>query len=141
MRRTTQLSVAALAALCIAGVPTPAGADPTGAKNASVFDLVCDDGTTTEIVVNGNGNWTPGHDLGSNAIFVPVSFGEVTGTVTDTEGDVVDTFTEPPATKGSGKHADLQCMFSGTFSFPDPDLGLLTVTVSGDVAGFRTPRN
>ena len=140
MRRATCFSAAALAALCVAGLPAQAGADPTGAKSASVFDLVCDDGTTTQIVVNGSGNWTPAHDVGSNAIFVPVSFGEVTGTVTDEQGNVVDSFTDPPMSKGPGKNADLQCTFSGTFSFPDPDLGLLTVEVSGDVAGFRTPR-
>lgn len=140
MRPVTHVSAAALAVFCIAGTSAPASADPTNAKNATVFDIVCDDGTSTQIVVTESGNWSPGHDLGSNSIFVPVVIGEITGTVTDAAGNVLETFTEPATTKGAGRNADLQCTFSGTFTFDDPALGLITVEVTGDVAGFHTPR-
>ena len=140
MRPVTHVSAAALAVFCIAGTSAPASADPTNAKNATVFDIVCDDGTSTQIVVTESGNWSPGHDLGSNSIFVPVVIGEITGTVTDAAGNVHSTGPDLPTTQGAGRNADLQCTFSGSFSFPDRELGLITVEVSGDVAGFHTPR-
>ena len=52
-------------------------------------------------MVNSNGAFRPAHDVDSNKVFVPVWFGEINGTITDSEGTVVDSFSEPPATKGA----------------------------------------
>lgn len=132
MRRLAVTAGCALAALiCVAA---PASADPKG----ETFALTCE-GTTYIVVVGGNGLFTPAHDTGGNTNFVPVSFGEFTGTVTDENGDVVDTFTEPPATKGAGKNADLDCSYTFTGTFEDPELGLLTFAGTGTVSGFATP--
>lgn len=131
---------AALGTVALIGIGAPAVADPINAKNSSVIDLECD-GTTHEVVVNGNGRWSPAHDAHSNAIFVPVWFGEITGTVTDSEGTVIDTFTDSPMTKGAGKHAEIHCTFTDTGTFDDPELGELTFSVTGEVAGFVTPRH
>ena len=105
-----------------------------------MLELDCD-GTVHEVVVFSNGRFSPALDADSNSVFVPVSFGEVNGTITDSEGTVIDTFTDPPATKGAGKNADLHCTFSDTDTFEDPQLGELTFSVSGEVAGFVTPRH
>jgi hypothetical protein len=131
---------AALGTVALITLGAPAVADPVNAKNSSVIDLVCG-GTSYEIVVNSNGAFSPAHDIHSNKVFVPVWFGEVTVTITDSEGTVVDTFTDPPATKGAGKHADIHCTFDDSGTFEDPELGTLTFSASGEVAGFVTPRH
>lgn len=51
----------------------------------------------------GNGESTSARQAGGNAVILPIAFGDFTGTSTDAEGNVVDTFTEPGATMGSGK--------------------------------------
>jgi hypothetical protein len=131
---------AALAAVTLVGLGTPAVADPVNAPSGSVIDLTCD-GTTYQVAVNGNGQWGVATDVGSNKVFIPVWFGEVNGTVTDSEGTVIETFSDPPATKGAGKHADIHCIFADSGTFDDPELGELTFSVSGEVAGFVTPRH
>jgi hypothetical protein len=111
-----------------------AGADP---KSGEVFPLDCDNGETYTVVVKGNGEFTPGHDLDSTTVLVPVSFGEFTGTVTDPDGNVVDTITEPEAAKGEsaeGLEDPVTCTFSTSFE----DDGL-TFTFSGSVVGRVTP--
>jgi hypothetical protein len=130
---------AALGTVALITLGAPAAADPSNPKNSSVLELDCDTGTF-EVVVNSNGDWSPAHDVDSNAIFVPTWFGEGTGTVTDSEGNVIDSFTEPPATKGAGKHAIIHCTFEDSGTFQDPELGELTFSFSGSVAGFVTPR-
>ena len=80
-----------------------AGADPkTGATQLSCG------GTTYEVVVAGNGNWTPAHDTDSNVIFIPTWFGDFHGTVLDAEGNpvkyrpfYVNRFPEPRPVQGS----------------------------------------
>lgn len=90
-----------------------AGADPKG----DTFDINCDNGKTYSIVTNGNGEFTAAHDANSNASIVPVSFGPFTGTVTDADGNVVDSFTEPGSSKGQsakGVKNPVTCSFSFT---------------------------
>jgi len=119
----------ALAAVAIA--PT-AGADPTNAKNATQLQAVC--GTETfNVVVNGNGEFTPAHIVGSTSVFVPTSF-NITFTFTPTGGS---TMTE---TDTSAKAAPLQNTITCTIplqSFPSP---VGTFTIEGTVTGFLTPR-
>lgn len=136
--RTAALAIACTP-LTLAGLAAPASADPSNAPEAGLLELVCGE-DTFDIVVNGNGNWTPAHDAGSNAIFVPTWFGEVHFVLTMADGTILEEGTEPARTKGSGKNADLQCTFHETGSFEDPELGVLTFHVDGEVAGFHTPR-
>lgn len=130
-------SVLAIALLAGAVTAATAGADPTGAKNAQHVTVECADAGTFHTVVNGNGDWTPAHDLNSSAILVPVSFGTTTFTVKDAEGNVVFEETEPGRTH---RHAQrkgrtlIDCTY--TLSFPVEEGN--TATVSGSVTGFIT---
>jgi hypothetical protein len=135
-----RIALLAAAVLGLSTLFTPSAmADPSGAKNSEVVPLTCG-GATYTLITNGNGDFTPGHDANSNAIFVPVWFGPFTGTITDEDGNVIDSFTDPAQTKGAGKNADIECTFTITATFDDPDLGTLTFTGSGSVTGFSTPR-
>jgi hypothetical protein len=132
---------AALGTVALITVGAPAVADPVGSPRASVIELMCD-GTTYHAAINGNGNWgSPAHDVDSTMVFVPVRFGEISGTITDPEGNTEPLFTDPPATKGAGKHADLDCTFTDTFSFTEPGVGEFTINVSGEVSGFIAHRH
>ncbi|MEJ7584942.1 MAG: hypothetical protein WKF43_12880, partial [Acidimicrobiales bacterium] len=77
-----------------------AAADPVNAKNAFFVELECENGQTHEVVVNGNGDYTPAHILGSTGVLVPFAFGEFTGTVTFPDG-TTETFTEPGSSKAA----------------------------------------
>lgn len=119
-----------------------AGADPT---KGEVFPISCDNGKSYEVVSNGNGDFTPAHDVGSNATLVPVSFGAFTGTITDGNGNVVETFNEPAESKGQsakGLKNAVTCTFSfsevSDGSHPDFPLGY-TFTGSGSAVVRITP--
>jgi hypothetical protein len=139
MRRSIILSSLALGAL--SAVVAPASAEPA---DAETIPVECDNGESYEVVTNGNGEFTPAHIVGSTGTFVPVAFGEFTGTVRSSTGQVLATFTEEGSAKGkSGKNRDLlEC----TFSFSevndgsDPEFPVGSVfTGSGSVTGFLTP--
>jgi hypothetical protein len=121
-------------------VGTPAHADPSGAPEAIPLTVTCDNGVVYDVVSNGNGSWTPAHDLDSTSTLVPVAFGESTFTVTDASGTVLDTETQPASSKGqSGSQAratDISCSYTGGAT--DPVSGM-TFTISGTVEGFVTP--
>ena len=107
--------LAALVVLVMSiGLAGAAGDDP---KKGEFFTLRCDNGQTYDIVVNGNGEWTPGHDLNSNAILKPFGFGQFTGTLTDPQGNVVERFTEPGGSKRAARNQRLvTCRFSDSFT-------------------------
>jgi hypothetical protein len=63
-----------LGILMMAALAQGAAADPINAKNSLTFPATCDDGQTVQVVVNGNGDFTPGHVVGSTAVFVLQSF-------------------------------------------------------------------
>lgn len=87
----------------------PALADPSG----DVFTLVCNGQTYQVTTSAGNGDFTPAHDLASNRVFIPHAFGPFTGTIRNASGTVVDSFTDPAQTQGSGKQKnDVFCTFS-----------------------------
>jgi hypothetical protein len=123
------LAAGVLAAALIA--PT-AGADPTHARNAQHLQAVC--GTNTlDVVVNGNGEFTPAHVIGTTSVFIPTSF-DLTSTFTPTGGS---TMTE---TDTSAKAAPIKNTITCTIpfqSFPSP---VGTFTLEGSVTGFLTPR-
>jgi hypothetical protein len=141
MGRLISLS-AALGTVALVTLGAPAVADPANSPKGSVIDISCDNGVTYTAAINGNGNWgTPALDVNSHSALVPVWFGEITGIATDSEGNSFELFSEPPTTKGAGKHADVDCTFTDEFSFTDPEAGPLTVVVTGEVKGFITPRH
>jgi hypothetical protein len=141
MRARSALTVAGLAVAATLGTAGVASADPS--KGDVGVPVVCDNGITYAVAVNGNGNFTPAHDMASTTVLVPTSFGEFHGTITDSDGNVIDSFTDPPMTKGnSGAHAratTTSCVYTITNTFEDPDLGTLTFTGGGVVTGFVTP--
>lgn len=116
----------------------PASADPKGEP----IPVTCDNGTTYWVTVNGNGAFTPAHDVNSTTMLIPTSFGEFHGVITDSTGAVVDEFTDPAAQKGSStkpRATSHSCTFVIVEHFEDPDLGPLTFTGTGTVEGFLTP--
>ena len=139
MRTRSALLVTGLVVAGSLGAAGTASADPKGMP----FPVVCDNGVTYQVTVNGNGAFTPAHDIASTSILVPTAFGETHGVITDSNGNVIDQFTDPPVVKGnSGNQARAtmaSCTFTITDSFEDPQLGVLTVTVEGSVTGFVTP--
>jgi hypothetical protein len=129
-RRLLVLGAAgALAAVAIA--PT-AGADPTNAKNSLQLQAVCGTQNLT-VVVNGNGEFTPAHVIGSTSIFIPTAF-DVTFTSTPTGGS---TMTE---TDTSAKAAPIKDTITCTIPFQSFSSPFGTFTIAGMVTGFFTPR-
>ena len=135
MVRRMLVSLGLVPLLVTAAVGT-VGADPVNAKNAQFIELTCW-GETITVVVNGRGQFTPGHIIGSTGNLIPQAF-VFNFTVTDAGGDVIDRGTETIA-KG-GQRRGLQdrlptCTFGGSFTANG-----LTFTLSGTVTGFITPR-
>jgi hypothetical protein len=127
------LVIAAFAALAAAAIVPGATADPTHAKNATQIHAVCG-GQPVEVVVNGNGEFTPAHVLGSTSMFIPTAF-DTTFTFTPTGGTPMSE-TDTSAKAGPIKNTitctiPLQPLFSG----PEG-----SATIQGTVTGFFTPR-
>jgi hypothetical protein len=110
----------ALARTCLtAGLATGLAVAPAAASfgdprsGDAPFELTCGN-TTYMVVTNGNGEWTPAHDIDSNKVFVPHWFGVFHGEIHDAEGVLVDSFDDGPAeAQGSGKQKnDISCTFS-----------------------------
>ena len=127
--------------LLIAGALALTGVGVSGATahaDPSVGELVeleCQ-GETFQVVVAGNGEWTPAHDLNSNLVGVPIAFGEFTGTFTPTEGEP-ETFTEPGNAKKNmprTRNLVVECTFSFSETSPEG-----TFTGSGSVT-LMVPR-
>ncbi|MGY1617216.1 hypothetical protein ACI797_10775 [Geodermatophilus sp. SYSU D00691] len=143
MRRVVTLTVAT--AGLVVGLASAASADPKG----DVFSLTCG-GATYEIVVAGNGQWTPAHVIGSTEIFVPVTIGDFTFEAELPTGEVIEASLPGFEAKGNGNAAgpqeDQTCTFTASETLAeavvDPDFGELpagtTVTFSGVVTGFFT---
>jgi hypothetical protein len=111
-------------------------ADPS---RGDVIPLTCG-ATTYQVVVNGNGQWTPAHDTHSNLVFIPHAFTAFHGEVRDPSGALVDTFDEPASTQGSGKQkSDVSCKYSfhdvSDGSDPDGPPAGYTFDGSGGVTG------
>lgn len=124
---------AALAGAIVAlGLVTPgASADPLNAKDSFAFPATCDDGQTVQVVVNGNGNFTPAHVVGSTAVFVPQAL-DTTFEFTPPGGP---TETETENVSKPRVHGDLvTCSFDVTQSLP-----FGTIHLFGTATGFFTP--
>ena len=138
MHKTAATSIAALGVAVLVALPAAAHADPQGES----FPVACDNGVTYDVVLNGNGAFTPAHDLDSNTLLLPTSFGEFMGVITDEGGAVIDEFTDPAIAKGSSEHTratSASCTYTIVEVFEVPELGTLTFTGTGTVDGFITP--
>ena len=122
---------AVVAAVVALGVLAPAAsADPLNAKNSFAFPATCD-GQTVQFVANGNGEFTPGHVVGSTAVFVVQAF-DITFEFTP-PGGPTETMTD--TSSKSNVHGDLvTCSVDVTETFPEG-----TVHFFGTATGFFTP--
>jgi hypothetical protein len=141
MSRRSTLVLVVLAPLATTMlVVAPAHADPAGTPGALPLTVTCDNGAVYDVISNGNGNWTPAHDLASTSTLVPVAFGESTFTITDSSGNVLDSETMPASTKGQSgnqvRGTTISCSYTGGGA--DPESGMV-FTLSGTVEGFTTP--
>jgi hypothetical protein len=108
-----------------------ASADPLHAKDSFTFPATCDNGQTLQVVVNGNGEFTPAHVVGSTPVFVPQAI-DITFEFTPPGGP---TETETDTASKPNVHGDLvTCSFDVTQSFPFGTLHLF-----GTATGFFTP--
>jgi hypothetical protein len=124
-------AVLGAAALALAVFVPGASADPLNAKNSFAFPATCD-GQTVPFVVNGNGEFTPGHVVGSTAVFV-VEAVDITFEFTLPGGP---TESETDTASKSNVHGDLvTCSFDVTQTFPEGG----TVHLFGTATGFFTP--
>lgn len=114
-----------------------AGAAPTNAKNALRVPINCGSAGTFTVVSMGNGAFTPGHIVGSNAVLIPIAFGPFTGTFTPASGGPPETFVELAVSKpapNNGKPV-VHCSFTVTDTSPEG-----TFTGSGTVTAFFSHR-
>lgn len=134
MRSPVRLTIAAALTVPFAAIASlPAAAAPA---RAGLVTVQCGS-TTYQTWVNGNGAFTPAHDLGSTSTLIPLAFGPTTFTLTDPSGVVVESGTDPAAAKGSSAHAAgaKWCSFSITGTDEDG----FTFSVTGAVLGKVTP--
>jgi hypothetical protein len=121
-----------LGILMMAALVQGAAADPINAKNSFTFPATCDDGQTVQVVVNGNGEFSPAHVVGSTAVFIPEAF-NVTFEFTPPGGP---TQSETDTSSKHNVHGDLvTCSFDVTQTFPEGG----TVHLFGSATGFFTP--
>jgi hypothetical protein len=121
-----------LGILMLAAFAQGAAADPINAKNSFTFPATCDDGQTVQIVVNGNGEFSPAHVVGSTAVFIPEAF-NVTFEFTPPGGP---TQSETDTSSKHNVHGDLvTCSFDVTQTFPEGG----TIHLFGSATGFFTP--
>jgi hypothetical protein len=114
----------------LAALAQGAAADPINAKNNFSFPADCG-GQSVQFVLNGSGDFTPGHVVGSTTVFVVQSF-NVTFEFTPTGGE---TMSETAARSKGNVHGDLvTCTFNVTQSAPDG-----TFHFFGMATGFFTP--
>jgi hypothetical protein len=121
-----------LGILMTAALVQGAAADPINAKNSFTFPATCDDGQSVQVVVNGNGEFSPAHVVGSTAVFIPEVF-DVTFEFTLPGGP---TQTETDTSSKHNVHGDLvTCSFDVTQTFPEGG----TIHLFGSATGFFTP--
>jgi hypothetical protein len=123
-----------LAAGAAAGAAAlPAAADPGHAKNASHIQAICG-AQTVNVVVNGNGKFTPAHVVGSTKVFIPTAL-SLMFTFTPTSGtpqtDTQNVHKASPTHRGTMTCSiPMQTLESGPQG---------TATIQGSVTGFFTP--
>jgi hypothetical protein len=92
------VAIAGIVAALTAGVARGA---PVNAPITATITVTCPSGTIAGVVILVRGEFTPAFAVGSNTVFIPVAFGEFTGTAVDAEGNLLFTVDEPPLAKGN----------------------------------------
>jgi hypothetical protein len=119
-----------LSAVAMGALAGAASADPVHAKNGLVLPATCG-GQTLTAAVNGNGEFTPAHVVGSTAVFVPQAF-DLTFEFTPTGGQ---TQSETDTSSHHHRHRALvTCSIDFTQANPFGTMHLV-----GTVTGFFTP--
>ena len=127
--------IVALVAVAVGVLAQTASADPTNAKKSQFFTAICGS-QQLQVSVNGSGEFTPAHVLGSTAVFVPTAF-NLTFSFTPT-GGTTQSETDTAAKQNQAK-GTVTCNIPAalnTFTSPEG-----TFTLSGTVTGFFTPAN
>jgi hypothetical protein len=128
-----RITLSALVAVVFAIAAQSASADPLNDKNSMVFTATCG-ATQLSVVVNGNGEFTPAHVVGSTSVFIPTAF-DLTFSFTPT-GGATQSETDTSAKANQPRNA-VTCELPAalnTFTTPEG-----TFTLSGTVTGFFTP--
>ena len=123
----------AISAIVLAVVAQTAAADPVNAKNSQVLIANCG-GPNLLVAVNGNGEWTPAHVIGSTAVFIPTAF-NVTFSFTPT-GGTTESETDTSAKAHQPRNAVTCEVPAALNTFTSPEG---TFVISGTVTGFFTP--
>jgi hypothetical protein len=125
--------IVVLVAAAVGVLAQTASADPTNAKNSQVITAMCGS-QQIQVSVNGNGEFTPAHVIGSTAVFVPTAF-DLTFSFTPT-GGTTESETDTSAKHNQAK-GTVTCNIPAalnTFTSPEG-----TFILSGTVMGFFTP--
>jgi hypothetical protein len=114
--------------IALVGLAPSAAGDP----KKEVIPVTCG-GQVVNVAVNGNGDFTPGHDVTGTTMYIVESI-DATFTFTPTGGDPQ---TETLARSKGNVHGDtVTCTFELSETSPDG-----TFTASGTVVVFATPRS
>ncbi len=123
----------ALVAVAVGVLAQTASADPTNAKNSQVITATCGS-QQLQVSVNGQGEFTPAHVIGSTAMFIPTAF-NLTFSFTPT-GGTTQSETDTAAKHNQAKGTVICNIPAALNTFTSPEG---TFTLSGTVAGFFTP--
>ena len=127
--------IVALVAVAVGVLAQTASADPTNAKKSQFFTAICGS-QQLQVSVNGSGEFTPAHVLGSTAVFVPTAF-NLTFSFTPT-GGTTQSETDTAAKQNQAKGTVTCNLPAALNTFTSPEG---TFTISGTVTGFFTPAN
>ena len=127
--------IVALVAVAVGVLAQAASADPTNAKKSQFFTAICGS-QQLQVSVNGSGEFTPAHVLGSTAVFVPTAF-NLTFSFTPT-GGTTQSETDTAAKQNQAKGTVTCNLPAALNTFTSPEG---TFTISGTVTGFFTPAN
>jgi hypothetical protein len=127
---------AAAAVLAAAVIAPVAGADPVNAKNSTHLYALCGpQQVRVDVVVIGNGEFTPAHVLNSTSVFIPTAF-NTTFTFTPSGGGTPEVETDTSAKAGTFANT-VTCTLPVQTLFDGPQG---KATIQGTVTGFYTPR-
>ena len=133
-KKTRRLAAPLVAAIATAALAAgPASADPVNSRTLPIT-IDCGEAGTYQAVANGNGQFTPAHDVNSTSVLIPVAFGPATFTLTDADGNIVDQETDPGDAKGSASPAG-RTLVDCSYTFSGSQDGY-TFSGTGTVTGF-----
>ena len=131
--------------LTLAATAAPAMAAPvraTHSPNITTGTLNCGGGpeNDVDVVVHGGGAWTPALSLEGTTTYQPVAFGEFNGVITDSDGNVVDEFTDPALGRSGNRTGQdlITCTFTSEADFTDVEGNLLHFKIEGEVLGKQS---